>query len=59
MNCYCPSGFAFTATGTVSEGHFTKTAAPQDGFDFAQFSIADSVRHSISEAVECTREVHR
>jgi hypothetical protein len=59
MNCYCPAGFAFTATGTVSDGHFTKTAAPQDGFDFAQFSIADPVRRSISEAVECTRKVHR
>jgi hypothetical protein len=59
MNCYCPAGFAFTATGTVSDGHFTKTAVPQDGFDFAQFSLADPVRHSISEAVECTRNVHR
>jgi hypothetical protein len=59
MNCYCPAGFASTATGTVSDGHFTKTAAPQDGFDFAQFAIADPVRRSVSEAVECTRQVHR
>jgi hypothetical protein len=59
MNCYCPAGFDFTATGTVSDGQFTKTAAPQDGFDFAQFLIADPVRHSISEAVECTRKAHR
>ena len=59
MNCYCPDGFAFTAIGTVSAGHFTKTEAPQDGFDFAQFSIADPVRHWVSEAVECTRQVHR
>jgi hypothetical protein len=59
MNCYCPAGFAFTAKGTVSDGHFTKTEAPQDGFDFAQFVIADPVRRSVSEAVECTRQVHR
>ncbi len=59
MNCYCPDGFTFTATGTVGDGHFTKTAAPQDGFDFAQFGIADPVRRSVSEAVECTRRVSR
>jgi hypothetical protein len=59
MNCYCPAGFAFTATGLVSDGRFTKTAAPQDGFDFAQFSIGDPVLHSISKAVECTGKVHR
>jgi hypothetical protein len=59
MNCYCPAGFAFTATGTVSDGHFTKTAAPQDGFDFAQFFIADPVRRSVSKTVECARQVHR
>jgi hypothetical protein len=59
MNCFCHAGFAFTATGTVRDGHFTKTTAPQDGFDFAQFDIADPVRHSVSEAVECTRQVHR
>ena len=59
MNCYCPDGFVFTATGRVSDGHFTKIEAPQDGFDFAQFLIADPVRHSVSEAVECTRQVHR
>jgi len=58
MNCYCPAGFVFTATGTVSDGHFTKTEAPQDGFDFAQFEIADPVRRSVSEAVECTRQAH-
>jgi hypothetical protein len=59
INCYCPAGFAFTATGTISDGHFTKTAEPQDGFDFAQFSIADPVRRSVSEAVECTRQTRR
>jgi hypothetical protein len=59
MNCYCPAGFSFTATGTVSDGHFTKTEAPQEGFDFAQFEIADPVRRSVSEAVECTRQAHR
>jgi len=59
MNCYCPDGFAFTATGTLSGGHFTKTEAPQDGFDFAQFAIADPVRLSVSEGVECTRQAHR
>ena len=58
MNCYCPDGFTFTATGKVSDGHFTKTAAPQDGFDFAQFRIADPVRRSVSEGVECTRQEH-
>jgi hypothetical protein len=59
MNCYCPAGFVFTATGTVSDGHFTKTEAPQDGFDFAQFEIADPVRRRVSEAVECTRQAYR
>lgn len=59
MNCYCPAGFAFTATGTVRDGHFTKTADSQEGFHFAQFGIADPVRRSVSEAVECTRKVHR
>jgi hypothetical protein len=59
MNCFCPDGFAFTATGAVSDGHFTKTDAPQDGFDFAQFDIADPVGRSVSEAVECTRQAHR
>lgn len=58
MNCYCPAGFVFTATGMVSNGHFTKTASPQDGFDFAQFAIADPIRRSITEGVECTRKVH-
>jgi hypothetical protein len=59
MNCYCPNGFIFTAIGTISAGHFTKTQAPQDGFDFAQFDIADPVRRSVSEAVECTRQAKR
>jgi hypothetical protein len=59
INCYCPDGFAFTATGTVSDGHFTKTEAPRDGFDFAQFAIADPVRRSVSEGVECTRQARR
>jgi hypothetical protein len=59
MNCFCPDGFVFTATGTVSDGHFTKTETPRDGFDFAQFVIADPVRGSVSEAVECSRQAHR
>jgi hypothetical protein len=56
MNCYCPDGFTFTATGTISNGHFTKTEPPQEGLDFAQFVISDPVRHWVSEAVECTRQ---
>jgi hypothetical protein len=56
MNCYCPDKFAFTGKGKVSGSHFTKTEAPQDGFDFAQYLIADPVRHSVSEAVECSRQ---
>jgi hypothetical protein len=59
MNCYCTDGFVLTATGRLSDGHFTKTEAPQDGFDFAQLVIAGPVRHSVSEAVECTRQVNR
>ena len=59
MNCYCPDGFAFTAIGTIGKGRFTKTEAPREGFDFAQFDIADPVRHWVSEAVECTRQTHR
>jgi hypothetical protein len=57
MNCYCLAGFTFTATGTVSDTHFIKTASPQAGFDFAQFDIADPIHHSVSEAVECTRQI--
>jgi hypothetical protein len=59
MNCYCPDGFAFTATGTLSAGHFTKTESPQEGFHFAQFVIGNPVRRSVSEAVECIRRGHR
>jgi hypothetical protein len=59
MNCDCPAGFAFTATGVIRDGRFTKTAAPQDGFDFAQFTIADPVRGSVSKVVECTRRAQR
>ena len=56
MNCYCATGFASTATGTIRDGHFTKTAPPLEGFDFAQFSIAEPVRGSVNEVVECTRK---
>jgi hypothetical protein len=59
MNCYCPAGFAFTAKGTISDGHFTKTEAPEEGFDFAQFVIEDPIRRTVSEAVECSRHAHR
>jgi hypothetical protein len=59
MNCYCPAGFSLAATGTVSDGQFTKTEIPKDSFDFAQFDIANPVRRSVSEAVECTRQAHR
>jgi hypothetical protein len=59
MNCYCADGFDFTATGTVSNGHFSKTDGPQEGFDYAQFGIGYSVRRSVSQAVECTRPAHR
>ena len=58
MNCHCPAGFVFTATGTINDGHFTKAGSPQNGFDFAQFEIADPVHGTISEAVECTRQAH-
>jgi hypothetical protein len=58
MNCFCPTGFAFTATGTISAGHLTNAEAPQDGMDFAQFLIPDPVHGSVSEAVECTRQAH-
>ncbi|HWH60458.1 MAG TPA: hypothetical protein VN682_22720 [Terriglobales bacterium] len=59
MNCYCPAGFAFTATGTVTDGHFANRQRPQEGFDFAQFVLDDPVHGSISEGVECTRQAHR
>jgi hypothetical protein len=59
MNCSCPAGFAFTAKGTISDGHFTRTEAPEEGFEFAQFLIEDPVRRSVSEAVECSRQAHR
>ncbi len=59
MNCYCPDGFAFTGKGKVVNGRFVKTEPPQDGFNFAQFSIADPVRRSVIEGVECTRLPHR
>jgi hypothetical protein len=59
MNCHCPAGFVYTATGTVNDGHFTKTKSPQNGFDFAQFEIADPVHRTVIEAVECTRQAHR
>ncbi len=58
MNCYCPAGFSFSATGNITKGLFTKTAEPQKDFDFAQFSIADPVRNAVTEAVECTRQPH-
>lgn len=58
MNCYCPDGFSYTAKGKINGGHFFKTEAPEAGFNFAQFSIADPVRHFVREAVECTREAH-
>ncbi len=58
MNCYCPAGFSFTATGTISTGKFKRAAGPQDGLGFAQFSISDPVSRAIAEAVECTRDNH-
>jgi len=59
MNCYCPEGYAFTAKGTIRNGQFTKTEAPDEGFNFAQYGIADPVRHWVSVAVECTRQTQR
>jgi hypothetical protein len=59
MNCYCPDGFAFTAKGKMNGSRFFETEAPEAGFDFAQYVIADPVRHFVRVAVECTREAHR
>ncbi len=59
MNCFCPDGFAFTGTGKILQGYFTKTNDPQEGFTFAQFSLPDPVRNSFSAAVECTRPSRR
>ena len=57
MNCYCADGFKFTGTGTINHGQFSKTADPQDGFDFAQFEIPEPVQHYVTEAVACVRSV--
>jgi hypothetical protein len=38
---------------TLQMAHFVSNR-----FDFAQFDIADPVRRSISEAVECTGPAH-
>ncbi len=56
MNCDCPDGFAFTGTGEIKGGRFSKVEDPQEGFNFAQFEIADTVRHYVREAVQCTRK---
>jgi hypothetical protein len=55
MNCFCPAGFSYTATGTIKAGHFTKTQESPKDAEFAQFAIADPVRRSFSKALECTR----
>jgi hypothetical protein len=55
MNCFCPDGFAFTATGTIRDGRFAKADDPQEGFTFAQFVLDEPVRNSLTAAVECTR----
>jgi hypothetical protein len=58
MNCFCPDGFNFTATGTIRDGHFIKTNGPQEGVTFAHFGLDEPVRNFFSAAVECTRTAH-
>jgi len=56
VNCFCAGGYAPTSQGEMRSTKFVVTERAE--FEFAQFGIDQSLQHSVSKAVQCTRKDH-